>query len=88
MCVCILILKENNWGGEGCKTFWFNNLGNKTDPPFLKILSSNTNIRKVIFDQRYLRPTEVGVSRRHTHTHRRTWQFYGRPRPEGPVGEN
>ena len=46
----------------------FNNLGKKLDPLFLKIVSSQTNIRNAIFDQRSTRPPEVGVSRWHRHT--------------------
>ena len=34
----------------------------------MKIVSSQTNIRNAIFDQRSTRPPEVGVSRWHRHT--------------------
>ena len=41
----------------------------KIGPPvFLKIVSSQTNIRNAIFDQRSTRPPEGGVSRWHRHT--------------------
>ena len=38
----------------------------------MKIVSSQTNIRNAIFDQRSTRPPEVGVSRWHRQTHRQT----------------
>ena len=67
----------------------FNKFWKKIGPPFfLKIVSSQTNIRNAIFDQRSTRPPEVGVSRwhRHTHrhTHRRTWRLYDQLGPVGP----
>ena len=45
-------------------------------------MSSQTNIRNAIFDQRSTRPPEVGVT--HTHTHIWTWRLYDQLGPVGP----
>ena len=46
----------------GPKSRRFNNLGKKFTPPFFLIVSSQTNIRNAIFDQRTSGPPEMGVS--------------------------
>ena len=59
--------------GGGSKIARFNNFAKKLDPPFfLQKVSSQTNIRNAIFDQRSARPPEVGVSRWHRQTYRQT----------------
>ena len=70
------------WGGskfflrailEGVPKSRVKKFRQKIGPPvFLKIVSSQTNIRNAIFDQRSTRPPEVGVSRWHRQTDRHT----------------
>ena len=56
-----------------------------------KIVSSQAKISNMLFVKNFFQYPEVCVLRwhRHTnkHTHRRTWQLYDQPGPEGRVGE-